>query len=83
MDDQNTIADIAWTGGMQVAYPLLNTAKRMGDGTIREIASAMNAKAMLLNEEFREGKWNVTGWWGAREDCFNFGDDPLHSASTV
>ncbi len=89
VDEELTGADIAWTGGMQVAYPLLKTAHRTGDEEIREIAlsyikhlceTAMNKKANLLNEEYRDGQWNVTGWWGVREDCFNFGENPLHSA---
>ncbi len=89
VDGQLTGADIAWTGGMQVAYPLLKTARRTGDNSIGEIArtyidnicaTAINEKAGLLNEEYRNGKWNVTGWWGVRADCFNFGDKPFHSA---
>ncbi len=89
VDDEQTAADIAWTGGMQVAYPLLKTARKTGEQGIREVAltfinnmcsTAMNNKAGLLNEEYRNGKWNVTGWWGVREDCFNFGEEPFHSA---
>jgi len=89
VDGGNHEADIAWTGGMQVAYPLLKSASRTGDETVKSIAyeyinnlcsTAMNEKAGLLNEEYREEKWNVTGWWGVRKDCFNFGDKPLHSA---
>jgi len=89
VDGGNLGADIAWTGGMQVAYPLLKTAKKTGNNAIKDIAyeyitnlctSAMNERANLLNEEYRDGKWNVTGWWGVRENCFNFGDNPLHSA---
>ena len=89
VDGENTGADIAWTGGMQVAFPLLKTAKKTGDSHAKKIAlqfidnmcrTALNEKAGLLHEEYRDGAWQVTGWWGVREDCFNFGDQPLHSA---
>ena len=90
-DDKNgNIGDIGWTGGMQVAYPLLKSALKTRDSLSRNVAlqyinnlcngKAMNKKAGLLFEEFRKGKWEVTGWWGVRKDCFNFGDKPLHSA---
>lgn len=87
-DGQN-IGNIAWTGGMQAAYPLLKSGQYINDQTFIDKAvhfienlcqNALNESAQLFNEEFRVGKWQVTGWWGTREDCFNWGDKPLHSA---
>ncbi len=85
-----SVGDIAWTGGVQVAYPLLKTALKIGDKRSETVAldfinnlcsgKVMNQKAGLLKEEFRKGVWQITGWWGVREDCFNFGNHPLHSA---
>ncbi|UCE06628.1 MAG: hypothetical protein JSW07_00890 [bacterium] len=87
--DGQKIGDIAWTGGMQAAYPLLKaglfiqnelfvrTAKEFIDNLCKY---AMNSAAGLFFEEFRHGAWQVTGWWGVRKDCFDFGHHPLHSA---
>lgn len=78
-----------WTGGMQVAYPILKAGITLQESKYTElaiqymnnlVATGMNEKAHLLYEEFRDGKWSVDGWWGRREDCYNWGDNPLHSA---
>jgi hypothetical protein len=83
------LGDIAWTGGMQAAFPLLKAGlyadNNLFIGKAIEFIdnvclNSFNNNSGLMNEEFRKGKWNVTGWWGTREDCFNFGEDPLHSA---
>ena len=85
----NTIGDIAWTGGMQVAYPVLKAGLKTNRADfvatakifINEMCDhAMNADAGLLKEEKRNGAWQITGWWGVRKDCCNWGDAPLHSA---
>lgn len=81
--------DIGWTGGMQIAWPLLVAGKKSGDQQFTETAleyinhlcaTAFNDKANLLMEEWRDGQWHITGWWGTRKDCLDFGDSPLHSA---
>ena len=89
-DDYGSVrGDAAWTGGMQVAYPMLKAGLKMQhpraiDNAHRFITNlctnAINKDAQLLFEEYREGDWHVTGWWGLRQDCFNWGDKPLHSA---
>lgn len=88
-EDGKNIGDNGWTGGMQVAYPLLLTAKKLDDATLKKRVltymdvlskDCINKDAGLFFEEFRDGKWQVDGWWGRREDCYNWGDKPLHSA---
>ncbi|OQA95819.1 MAG: hypothetical protein BWY22_02004 [Bacteroidetes bacterium ADurb.Bin217] len=88
-EDGRNRGNIGWTGGMQVAYPILKAGMRLQNKTyiscaesyINTITSqAMNTHAGLLFEEFRDGSWCVDGWWGQREDCYNWGDNPLHSA---
>lgn len=81
--------NIGWTGGMQVAYPILKAGMRLKNQTYISCAEsycnticteALNTKAGLLFEEFRNRAWHVDGWWGQREDCYNWGENPLHSA---
>lgn len=83
------VGNIAWTGGMQAAYPLLKAGKYLNNQKFLETSkefinhlcnTAYNFKSGLFNEEYRDGEWQVTGWWGTRQDCFDFGDKPLHSA---
>jgi hypothetical protein len=61
----NMVGDIAWTGGMQVAYPLLAAGMRVNNPLFIARATdfidnlstqVMNPKAGLLNEEFRAEK---------------------------
>ena len=86
-EDGRQQSPIAWTGGMQVAYPLLKAAEKTGNKKFADIAhtyinhlcsEGMNARAGFLHEEKHYGKWTITGWWGKRENCLNFGDKPLH-----
>ena len=87
--DAGAKGDIGWTGGMQIAWPLLVAGRKINNEKFTDVAldyihhlceTALNEKANLLMEEWRDGQWNVTGWWGTRKDCLNFGDAPLHSA---
>lgn len=87
--DGRTVGDIAWTGGMQAAWPLLVAARRTANASWRATAldfagnlcaRAFNERAGLFLEEHRDGAWQVTGWWGVRKDCLNLGERPLHSA---
>ncbi len=64
--------DIAWTGGMQNAYPLLKAALKLKDRRAEAAATAfidnltnnaMNERANLFYEANVNGKWQVTGWW--------------------
>ena len=83
------MGDIAWTGGFQVAYPLLKSGLLLNNEQAVAICieymdhvckTAVNENAGLLCEEFYDGNWNITGWWGRRVDSMNFGDQPKHSA---
>ncbi len=88
-EDGREVGDMAWTGGMQVAWPLLKAGVRLQDKQAINTActfmdnaceNAFHDKAGLLYEEFRDGAWQIDGWWGVRENCYNWGDHPLHSA---
>lgn len=88
-EDGRQIGDNGWTGGMQDAYPLLLVAHKLNDESLKSNILAyinnladnlINAKAGLFYEEFREGNWHVDGWWGRRENCYNWGNHPMHSA---
>ncbi len=87
--DSSQIGDIAWTGGMQVAYPLIKAGQKLKKQIyidravefINELVkNGFNEDAGLFYEEKRYGEWKVTGWWGYRKDCLDFGDNPQHSA---
>ena len=87
-EDGRQQSPIAWTGGMQIAYPLLKAALKTGDEKYKNVATeyiddlcnnGLNKKSGFLFEEKQFGKWDVTGWWGKRENCLNFGNHPLHS----
>lgn len=88
-DEGRNRGNIGWTGGMQVAYPILKAGIKLHNQLYIDCANsymntittqALNTNAGLLYEEFRDGTWHVDGWWGQREDCYNWGDYPLHSA---
>lgn len=88
-EDGRMVGDLAWTGGMQVAYPLMLAGYQTQKQEYINIAcefieavvqKAVNHNANLLYEEWREGRWQVTGWWGIRENCLNMADNPKHSA---
>jgi len=88
-EDGRTSGDIAWVGGMQAAYPLLKAGIKIDEIRYKNVAiefmdnlcrNVLNEKAGLFYEEFRDGIWQVTGWWGIRKNCLNIGDNPLHSA---
>lgn len=88
-DEGRLIGDNGWTGGMQDAFPLLMVANRMGNESLKTTIlsyidnladNLINPNAGLFYEEFRDGRWQVDGWWGRRENCYNWGDKPLHSA---
>lgn len=64
--------DIAWTGGMQVVYPLLRAGLKTNDKKAIEISqtyvnnlvdNGLNGQSGLFNEAYVDGKWQVAGWW--------------------
>ncbi|TAF73117.1 MAG: hypothetical protein EAZ53_13750 [Bacteroidetes bacterium] len=75
-DNQNE-GDIAWTGGMQVAYPLLKAALKTNDfaaiDTVKKYCdeictNAINPKSGLFQEAKVDGKYVTTGWWKWNND---------------
>jgi hypothetical protein len=72
-DNYSHEGNIAWTGGMQDAYPLLKAGLRLGNKEAQAVAqdfihnlagTAMNEEAGLLFEASVNGEWKVSGWWG-------------------
>lgn len=68
--DTGTSGDMAWTGGMQVAYPLAVASKHIGEAKKLPIDFIDNLIAHGINKQanlFYEGKdgpnWKVCGWW--------------------
>ena len=62
--------DMAWTGGMQVAYPLLRAAsyveeaKHIALDFINHLVDeGMNEKAGMFYESKLGDEWRVSGWW--------------------
>lgn len=88
-DDGRDVSSNGWTGGMQIAWPMLLSATRYAQEIpMRRMISyinmlsgeLINPKSGLFFEEFRNGAWHTDGWWGVRENCYNWGNKPLHSA---
>lgn len=68
--DTLTGGDTAWTGGMQVAYPMIKAANM--DDKILEIPldfienlieTGFNDKANMFYESKTDEQWSVSGWW--------------------
>ena len=69
---KNPLASISWTGGVEVATPLLMAALRLDREDMREQAlkciqsivdSSLNEKSGLPFDAFMDGKWTTKGWW--------------------
>lgn len=63
---------IAWTGGAEVAAPLLMAAHRMGDEKLRHqalscidniVQHSLNPDSGLPYETNTGGVWSIDGWW--------------------
>jgi len=63
---------ISWTGGLQVATPLLMTATRMNREDMREQAveciqnivnHSLNPQSGLPFDALHDGEWTTNGWW--------------------
>lgn len=83
---QEPLASIAWTGGVEVAAPMLYAAARLGREDIRAqalsviehiVRDSLNKKSGLPFDAFDETRWFTDGWWA----CFQF--QPGHSAYLV
>ncbi len=68
-------ASISWTGGVEIATPLLMAALRMNREDIRTQAldciqnivdHSMNRQSGLPFDAFMDGKWTTEGWWSER-----------------
>lgn len=69
----NPLASISWTGGVEIAAPLLVAALRLDREDMREqaleciqymVENSMNGKSGLPFDAFSDGQWTVKGWWG-------------------
>ncbi len=69
---QNPMASISWTGGVEIAVPMLQAALRLGDETMRQqtllcidniVNNSLNTKSGLPFEAFNNGQWSINGWW--------------------
>lgn len=65
-------ASIAWTGGLQVATPLLMASVRLKNNDMRNQAvecvqnvvdNSLNPKSGLPFDAYRNGEWTTEGWW--------------------
>lgn len=83
---QEELASISWTGGLEVAVPMLYAAARLNRPDIREQAlsvienimgRSMNEQSHLPFDAFDGDRWFTDGWWA----CFQSG--PGHSAYLV
>lgn len=69
-EDTGCSGDSAWTGGMQVVYPLLRSgkfnkkAKEFALNYISKfVKEAFNHNSGFFNESKENSIWNVSGWW--------------------
>jgi hypothetical protein len=69
---QGDFFSIAWTGGIQVATPMLMSAIRMNNEEYRNQAlesiqnmvdNSLNPKSGLPFDAFYKGEWTTNGWW--------------------
>lgn len=88
--DTSTAGDTAWTGGLQVAYPLLR-ANRFHPQAVDVVidyvehllASGINQESGLFYESKHRDRWRVSGWWAQADSHFSRSLEPLaevHSA---
>ena len=68
----NPLASIGWTGGVEIATPLLMASIRLDDENKREqaiaciehiVKASLNKKSGLPNDTYRNGEWSPNGWW--------------------
>lgn len=68
----NPLASISWTGGVEIATPLLMASLRLGRDDMREQAisciqnivdNSMNKKSGLPFDAYMNGIWTTKGWW--------------------
>jgi len=68
--DTGAAGDTAWTGGMQVIYPMIRASKFVPDALEipfdfieNLIKTGYNKKAGFFYESKTKDKWTVSGWW--------------------
>ena len=68
----NKIISITWTNGLSVATPMLMSAIRLGDESMRQqalsfitniVKNSLNPATGLPYEAYNDGKWSINGWW--------------------
>lgn len=69
------LASISWTGGVEVAVPLLRAAHRMNRADMRLQAAgvidhivrhSLNPRSGLPYDAWSDGRWRTDGWWDDR-----------------
>ena len=79
----NKILSLSWTNGMSVATPMLMSALRLGDESMRQqaiscitniIEHSLNPASGLPYDACNDGKWSINGWW------FDMVPTPGHSS---
>lgn len=69
---KNPLASISWTGGVEVAVPLLFASYRLNRPDMRKqalecidhiVRNSMNEKSGLPFDAFTDGEWTTKGWW--------------------
>jgi hypothetical protein len=68
--DTNFSGDTAWTGGMQVAYPLIKSSKVVPEALVTAldyidnlVTKGVNEATGFFYESNHNGNWMVSGWW--------------------
>lgn len=69
---QEPLASISWTGGVEVAAPMLYCAARLKDEKMREqaltviekiVKGSLNPKSGLPFDAYDDNRWYTEGWW--------------------
>lgn len=71
----NMLASIGWTGGVEIATPLLMAGIRLNDDAKRTqaiecinniVQNSINEKSGLPYDAYNNGTWTTDGWWAGQ-----------------
>lgn len=66
------LGSVSWTNGLSVAVPILMSAVRLNNESMKEqaltcinniVSNCMNEDSSLPYDAYSDGKWSVHGWW--------------------
>lgn len=66
------LGSVSWTNGLSVAVPVLMSAVRLNNESMKEqaltcinniISNCMNESSSLPYDAYSDGRWSVHGWW--------------------